>query len=223
MKIKKVVILLLCSVLVGISCQKEEREFIDESQDNTIPQNSRLAGLMKNIVTHDGSYDDVIDGGNCYSVNLPYTISFNGNEKKIVSIQDYNTIHSSDIIQIEFPITITMHDYVEKKIENKSQLESLAALCSTQDDDIECIDFGYPFKFTTFNSSTNSFKTIEAIHDAQVFGFMSDLDENVSVSIKYPITMILHNGEHTSTAHNTELLSTISDYAVSCDENDETN
>ncbi|MEW7280123.1 hypothetical protein ABW636_16135 [Aquimarina sp. 2201CG1-2-11] len=207
-------------LLSAIACQKEEREFIDESQDNTIPKDSRLAKLMRDITTHDGSYDDLVDGGNCYSINLPYTILLNGKEKEITKLSDYIDIHTTDFIEIQYPITITMHDYIEKSINNKEQLTILAALCSNEDDDIECIDFNYPFKLSTFNTNTNVFKTIDAIHDAQLFVFMSDLNEEMSISIKYPIIMELHNGQNTEAAHNTDLLSTILEYAVSCDEND---
>ena len=185
MRIRGIILVLLCIVLlVTITCQKEEREFIDESQDNTIPKDSKLANLMQKIVTHDGSYDDLIDGGHCYSINLPYTILFNGKEKTISKLSDYADIYASDMIEIQYPVVVTKHDYIEKSINNKTQLEILAALCSNDDDDIECIDFNYPFKLSTFNTSTNVFKTIDAIHDAQLFEFIGGLTNEMSIAIK---------------------------------------
>jgi len=212
---------LISGIFLMVSCQKEEREVIDPSLDNTIPKDSQLAKLMKNIVTHDGSYDDIVDQGNCYSINLPYTIILNSIEEiEISQIEDYDFLHQSANIQIQFPITITGHDHVEKIVANDEQLQLLSDTCKLDDDDIECVDFVYPFVFTTFNTETNALNTIEVLHDAQVFGFMENLDDNTVVSLKYPIRLKLTNGELLETAHNTELLSEIQSFETSCDEND---
>ncbi|KAA1245762.1 hypothetical protein [Aquimarina sp. RZ0] len=207
--------------IVLMSCQEEERELIDPTIDDAIPIDSRLANIMKNVVTHDGSFDDIIDKGNCYSINLPYTIHVNEQEKIISQLEDYNQLSLSDHILIEFPITITRHDYEELFIENQQQLDRLAATCLTTDDDIECVDFVYPFRFVTFNPDTNIFNTVEAIHDTQVFGFMEDLEDNTVVAIKYPIQLLVYNNQNMDATHNEELLATILEFAKSCDENDE--
>ncbi len=206
--------------LVLISCQEEEQEIIDPTIDNTIPQNSRLAGLMRNIVTHDGSYDDVVDGGNCFSINLPYTIILNTQPTIIDSIEDYNQFSSSDDIEIQFPIKITTANHVVETIENKNDLNALANTCEIQDEDIECVDFVYPFVFATFDSGSNILGTTEVFHDAEVFGFMGSLNDNTVVSINYPIQLLLSNGEFLEVAHNTDLLSGIEAFEQSCEEND---
>jgi len=208
-------------IFLMVSCQKEERELIDPGLDNTIPKDSQLAKLMKNIVTHDGSYDDIVDQGNCYSINLPYRIVLNSTEEIVIDeIEDYESLDQSDTIQIQFPITITGHDHVEKVIEDNQQLQFMSDTCKLDDDDIECVDFVYPFVFATFNRDTNTLNSIEVIHDAQVFGFMENLDENTVVALNYPIRLKLTNGEFLETTHNTELLSEIQLFETSCDEND---
>jgi len=212
---------LLSFVFLVISCQKEERERINPELDNTIPKDSPLAKLMRNVVTHDGSFDDLVDEGNCYSINLPYTIILNSTEEIVIDqIVDYNRLSQSDNIQIQFPITITRHDYVEEIIESKIDLQVLSNQCQQIDDDIECLDFVYPFVFKTFNSSTNVFDTVEVLHDAQVFGFMDNLDKNTAVALDYPIQLLLHNGELLETTHNDELQSEIESFEASCEEND---
>lgn len=222
-KIKFYVVLgVMSCIFLMVSCQKEEIEIIDPSLDNTIPKDSQLAKMMKNIVTHDGSYDDIVDQGNCFSINFPYTIILNAIEEIVIDqIEDYDLLHQSDIIQIEFPITITGHDHVKKVVENNLQLRLLTETCKLDDDDIECVDFVYPFVFATFNSQTNIFSTVEVLHDSQVFGFMENLDANTEVALKYPIRLKLTNGAFLETTHNTELLSEIESFESSCDENDE--
>ncbi|WP_378177687.1 hypothetical protein [Aquimarina sp. SS2-1] len=208
-------------LLLFASCQQEEREVIDPTLDNTIPKNSELAVLMKNIVTHDGSYDDIVDKGHCYSINLPYVILRNGIDPIIISqIEDYDQLQQSDNIQIQFPVIVTRDDHTEEFIANDEELQSLASSCQIQDDDIECIDFVYPITFSTFNSNNNNIGTVEVLHDAQVFSFMENLNENTVVAIKYPINLRLSDGEFVSAGHNEELVSRILAFETSCDEND---
>lgn len=209
-----------CCFLLTFSCQEEEQEIIDPTIDNTIPQSSQLAGLMRNIVTHDGSFDDIVDGGNCFSINFPYTISINSEPLVINKIEDYDQLKETDNIQIQFPITITRDDHVSEIIENDVALKNLADTCKIEDEDIECVDFVYPFRFAIFDSNNNIISTTEVLHDAQVFGFMEDLNENTVVAINYPIQLLLSNGEFLFVEHNTDLLAGILDFRASCDEND---
>ncbi|MBW1296925.1 hypothetical protein [Aquimarina litoralis] len=212
--------MMLGCLLLTISCQEEEQEIIDPTIDNTIPQSSQLVGLMKNIVTHDGSFDDIVDGGNCFSINLPYMIIRNSEPLVINKIEDYNQLQVSDNIQIQFPITITRDDHVSEIIENDAALRNLADTCQIEDEDIECVDFVYPFRFATYDSNNNIIGTTEVFHDAQVFGFMGNLNANTVVAINYPIRLLLSNGEFLDIAHNTDLLSGILAFQASCEEND---
>ncbi|MBQ4821410.1 hypothetical protein [Aquimarina sp. MMG016] len=216
-KVRKVYWLILFSLIIIYSCQEEEREFFIE--DN-IPTDSELAKVMQKVVTHDGSFDDIVDGGNCYSINLPYTLLRNGNELVIDEILDYQQLLPSDDIQIQFPVMITLHNHEEKLVVDNSALEFLANTCLSNDADIECIDFVYPFKLSLFNTNTNSISTIEMGHDSQLYKFMLEIDDDILVSINYPIGLTLHNGENTSATHNIELLNTIMGVANACEEND---
>ncbi len=210
------------SVLLMISCQQEEREVIDPTLDTTISKDSQLAQLMKNVVTHDGSYDNLVDGSNCFSINLPYTIILNSTDQITIDhVSDYSQLSQSDTIEIQFPIIITRDNYEEEFVEDISELQSLADGCELTDDDIECVDFVYPFRFQTFDPDTNNMNTTEVAHDAQVFEFMNNIDQNTAVSISYPIQLILSNGEHLDAGHNEELVAGILSFEMSCDENDE--
>ncbi|MBL0685179.1 hypothetical protein [Aquimarina mytili] len=203
-----------------ISCQEEERELIDPNVDNTIPRNSQLASLMKSVVTHDGSFDDIVDQGHCFSIKLPYRILLNGEEVLISSSADYQRISVTDIVEIQFPVIIVESNHHENLVENITELEGFINNCIPNDDDIECIDFVYPILLSTFDSNSNRFETIEIGHDSQMFNFMSGINETTSISINYPIKLVLHNGVGVAAQHNTELLNEIIDAASICDEND---
>ncbi len=202
------------------SCQEEEREFINPDTVDTIPQTSLLSTLLKNVVTHDGSFDDRVDGGNCYSINLPYDIVLNGHQYRIDSPEDYTQISYKDKVSIVFPITITFYNYKEQLVDDQKTLDRIATNCSTTDDDIECVDFVYPMSFSVFYPATNTFETVEILHDQQVYTFMDVLEEDVAIAIQYPIALQLHTGVQTKAAHNTDLLNGILKHGMSCDEND---
>ena len=219
MKYRMVYFFVSTMIFLG-SCQEEERERIGSEAGNTIPKDSQLANLMRNVVTHDGSFDDVVDSGNCFSINLPYTLLLNEKEFTVNSIEDYQSITVNDKIEIQFPIIITLHNYTEVIVTKYADLVVLGNTCKIDDDDIECIDFVYPIVLSTFNSGTNRLQTLEVGHDAQLFGFMRDLGENTSMSIQYPISLLLHNGQNAGARHNTDLLNIILEVAFRCDEND---
>ncbi len=217
---KKIWCLLILGTFIFTSCQEEEREVIDPTIDNTIPKDSQLARLMKNVVTHDGSFDDIVDGANCYSINIPYTITLNNKDVIINSIADYQDLLITDNIQIQYPIVITLSDHKEVMITSSDDLKVYADSCKADDDDIECIDFVYPLQLSVFDTRTNQFSTVDVGHDSQMFTFMSNIDDNTSVSINYPINLISHNGQNIDAQHNSGLLQTILDIAYTCQEND---
>ncbi len=217
---KKICCLLIFGMLLFVSCQEEEREIIDPNIDDTIPKDSQLAKLMKNVVTHDGSFDDIVDSGHCFSINLPYTIIRNGNNVTIQNANQYQSLTMTDVLEIQFPITITLFDHTEVVIQNINGLKGYADDCMPIDDDIECIDFVYPMQLSVFDVSTNRFSTVDVGHDSQMFIFMSDLDDNTKVSINYPIGLVTHNGQNISAQHNSGLLEIILDTASACEEND---
>ena len=60
---------LLLSVVL-FSCQKEEKEFIDETPEDTIAANSPLTELLLRTAQNPGAYDDLVDGNGCASIIL---------------------------------------------------------------------------------------------------------------------------------------------------------
>ena len=135
------------------SCQKEAVEITGLDTQETFVAESDLASLITQTSTMDGSSDNIIDGANGFSVNLPVTVIVNGVEITINSEADFELIEEifddsdddTDSLEIVYPITITLSDYTEVVVNNQSELEALRAEYSHEnDDDIECIDFRIP-------------------------------------------------------------------------------
>ncbi|WP_152537405.1 hypothetical protein [Aquimarina pacifica] len=201
------------------ACQKEEQEIIVPIDDNTIPKNSELGVLIKNTVLHDGSYDDIVDHSNCFSINLPYSIQLNSELFTINSIEDYLQLSNGDDIKIQFPVTITFSNHLQENVTNQTTLDLFSANCIEDDEDIECIDFVYPFQISSFDSTKNQLATLNIAHDLMLFELMDDTNDNI-LSINYPINLISHTGQTHNTLHNTDLLNAIKTVGMECDEND---
>ncbi len=207
-------------VLWGSACQEEEREFIDASVDTSIPKDSQLSKLMQRIVLHDGSFDDVVDGSNCFSINYPYTIQHNEEVRVITDREAYETLVPTDPITIEFPITVTLDTHSEVIVNDKAALRALSDRCNRIDEDIECIDFVYPMELSVFTTTTNRLTTETVQHDAELYQFMEGRTSNTVMSMKYPIQLHNHSDTRVTATHNEELLTIILNIENACNEND---
>ena len=76
---------------------------------------------MQNIATNDGSVDNIVYNANCFTIQLPITVTINSVTITITDIGDYDDIEDildefdddDDTVEIEFPITIILADYTE--------------------------------------------------------------------------------------------------------------
>lgn len=210
---------LIMGVVLAFSCQEEERISIVPPEDG-VSKDSELVMSMQKVAMHDGSYDDMVDGSNCLSINLPYRMLVNGLERDIDEIRDYDMISIQDEIQLLYPINITDYQHITTLVSNNMQLQSLSAKCQTEDDDIECIDFMYPIKLAIFDKDTNIMTTQELGHDLQLFTFMNALGQNSLISINYPIQLKRYDLSNILANHNSELLQEIQNVITDCDEDD---
>jgi len=132
-------------------------------------------------------------------------------------------IEDEDILDIIFPITITLADYSEVTINNLNELKERAKDCieGGQDDDIECIDVIYPVTFLTFDLNQTQTGTIEVGSDMEMRRFFAGLDEDDIVSIQFPVKFELHDGTKIEVNDITELREAIKRAKDACDEDDD--
>lgn len=229
---KNTFILILFALNLFMSCQDEVTEVTQPNEEETIAAGSSLAISMQRTATNDGSNDNIIDGANCLSIELPVTVVVNGIEIIIDSEEDYEVIEAifdefdddDDSIEIQFPITIILSDYTQITIENYEQLEEFIDECSGEneiDDDIECIDFAYPISISVYNAEFQVIDTITINSDAELYDFIEDIEGGLLASINFPVTMILADGSTLVVNNNSELNAAIENADETCDEDDD--
>lgn len=201
------------------SCQKEEEEYIDETNDETITSNSSLTGLLLRTSQNPGAYDDIIDGNSCASVVLPVTVIANGQQVTVNTPEDINIIkdifnlfpNDTDTLEIMFPITLELFDYTQVTVNNQGELEALAATCGTNDVEIGCLDFVYPISFFTYNADQQQTGTVTVNSDSELFGFLQNLGPDHFISLDFPISVILADGSTMEVNSNQQLQILIAD------------
>ncbi|NNK88308.1 MAG: hypothetical protein HKO90_08495, partial [Flavobacteriaceae bacterium] len=214
------------------SCRDEETEFIQAPAEEALVANSAVADLMQRTATNDGSFDNIVDGANCLSVEFPFTVIVNGLEITINSEADLDTIEDiidefeddEDSIEINYPIIIITSDFTEVTVNSQAELEDLADDCNGEneiDEDIECVDFQYPITASIFNTNNELIETLTISNDEQMYDFIDDLDDDIIVTIQFPITVILSDGTSQSIGTLSELQAVIQNAADDCDEDDD--
>lgn len=230
--LKKISLIFLFSIVLFTSCRTEEMEFIQAPQEEALVANSAIASLMQRTATNDGSMDNIIDRANCFDVQFPVTVIVNGIEVTVNSEDDLDDIEAifdeyeddEDILNITFPITIIQSDFTTVVINNITELNSFSAGCNGEneiDDDIECIDFQYPITASIFNTNSELIDSIVITNDDELYNFIEDLDSSTIVTINFPITVTLSDGEQININSLIELESVIENAKDDCDEDDD--
>ncbi len=213
------------------SCQEEFEEVNGGTNSETIQANSTTADLIEKTSSNDGSFDNIVDGASCFALKFPYTVEVNGIQVTIDSREDLHTIEDifdevdidEDVLEIFFPITITLADFSEIVIENKEQLRELAEACleGGADDDIECIDFVYPITLFTFDINNQQTGEVVVESDEDLRKFFDGLEDNDLVSIQFPLTLKKFDGTEIIVDSNGELANALEMAKDECDEDDD--
>ncbi|SRX54410.1 hypothetical protein AEQU1_01420 [Aequorivita sp. CIP111184] len=201
------------------SCQKEEKEYIDEIPADTIKASSPLTSLLLRTSQNPGSYDDIIDDNGCASVLLPITVFANGQQLAINTSEDILLIqqifnqfpNDTDTLEIAFPISLQLFDFTQVIVNNQSELDALAATCGVNDIEIGCLDFVYPISFFTYNSDQQQTGSVVVTTDLELFIFLQGLGPDDFISLDFPISVILADGSTTEVNSNQQLQNLIAD------------
>ncbi len=232
MKTLSKLILLSLSIVVFISCQKEINSITQPSDEEVLKASSPVAELVSKTVTNDGSKDNIIDKASCISVNLPVTVQANGitltieNEDGLELIEEIfdELDDDDDILEIVFPIVVTLSDFTEVTINNLEELQQFARECNgenEQDDDIECVDFVYPITMSKYDADNQLIETVTVESDRQFYRFMHHLEDGHVVAINFPITMELYDGTQLTINNMEELREIMQEAEFMCDEDDD--
>lgn len=224
--------LLLVGALSFTACQEEYEEInTSDAQGESFLASSNTASLIEKTAERDGSYDNIVDGSSCFALNFPYNVNVNGLDITIDSIEDLRLIEEIfdefdediDVLEILFPITITLADHSEIVVNNKEELVALARECieGGDDDDIECIDFVYPVTFYTFDVNNQQTGQVTVNSDRELKYFLDELEDDDIISIDFPITLIKFDGTEIRVENNAQLAAALEIAKDECDEDDD--
>lgn len=218
------------ALLMLASCQEEAVEITDPNTQETFVAESDLAMLITQTSTNDGSSDNIIDGANGFSVNLPITVYVNGIEFVVNSEEDFDLIEEAfdasdddeDTLEIVFPITVTMRDYSVVVINSQAELDALRENNSNEnDDDIECIDFKYPIAISIYNLNFQVIDVVTINSNEQLHHFIKNLEGGVLASLNFPLSMVYTDGSTIMVNNNMELENVLKEARNACDEDDD--
>ncbi|TYP70837.1 hypothetical protein [Aquimarina intermedia] len=208
MKIKNInftLTYILLSVLLISSCRTELDEFVDTQEDSTLKLNSNVANLILRTSMNDGSVDNILDKCDCFSIQLPTTVLLKNAQILISTKDDYELVEAyytddtdddiRDEISFQFPIQIILNDFTVVDITSDKELKDYKKSCTDTDEVINCTDFEYPFDLKIYNKATENLSTLKIANDQQLFKFVEGLNDNELVSISFPITLALADGE----------------------------
>jgi len=223
---------LLVLALTFTSCQEEFEPLPEEGvEKEAITAASNTAKLIEETSSNDGSFDNIVDESSCFNVKFPYSVKVNGVELTINAVQDLDAIEDifdaleedEDVLDIIFPITITMADYADITINGIEDLRELAQECKEggDDDDIECIDFVYPITMYTFDINNEETGNVSIEGDKDLRRFFAGLDDNDLISMDFPVTLKLYDGTTMVVDSNAELANAIENAKELCDEDDD--
>jgi len=214
------------------SCRSEETEFIDTPPEDVVQMNSVVAGLMQRTASNDGSNDNILDFANCFNIKLPVNVNANSVPVNINSINDLYILESIydedfddvDTVDIIFPVTIVNSDFSEETINSISELNAKASACNGEnvsDNDIECIDFVYPFSASKFNISNELLSSETFTNDHDLFSFIAGITASDITSINFPLSLLTANGDSLQINSLSELQNAIENQQNTCDEDDD--
>ena len=223
--------LLIMSLFCFSGCQKEVTEIIDPPAGDAFTPVSPVADLVLRTSLKDGSDDNIIDGSSCSSLVLPITVVVNGLEITLDSKEDFYTVEhiidkfddDDDLINIFFPVTVILADHSELILKGEDDLEDLIDLCTEggNDDDIECVDFKFPFSISIYDSENQLSDVITIDDDKELYKFIHELDDSDFASFNFPITVVVSGGDEMVIKDNDELEDILKNAIDACDEDDD--
>ena len=236
---------LLSSCLAAVAmaltaCSDDQSPVATVDVERTLTVESSVIDMLARTVSHDGSYDNIVDGASCMGIRFPYTVIVNDVELRIATIKDFEEIEKildtaeaeqalngthdlQQSVAIRFPVMATLSDQTEVVIESQAAFEAYAKACveGVEDYDIECIDLTYPIVLFTYNPDLQQTGSATVDDDQQLRRFLAGLAETELISLEFPLILIAHDSTQIEVRNNTALADAMQSVIDSCDEDDD--
>ncbi|WP_417356787.1 hypothetical protein [Flavobacterium sp.] len=219
----KIEIFFILIALLLFSCQSEENIVFQDMSGNLI-SGSELVVKMTKVTQNPVSADNIIDSTDCFSVKLPVMVIANGQEITIANEADYSLIEDIfnqsqqdiDEVQVQLPVTVVYADYTEAVISTQQEWLQ-AATCNESGSDLTCIAFEYPVSVNTYDTVNQIADVVVVDDNMELYGFLSNLNEDVLAAIAYPVVVQSPNGDEITANDNDELLNAINQFTNLCE------
>lgn len=214
-------------MLILGSCQKEDKEFIDETNnEETFTEGSNITALLRSASQNNGTMDNLIDGSDCFSVVFPIEVFANGQKLTLNSIDDIQLVREifdqfpsdTDTLDIVFPIQVVTEDFTTIDVANANDFVSLVSNCTNSIiDTYACVDFVYPITCFIYNNNNEQTGTITLNNAHEWLDYLLYLETGIYIAIDYPMSVLV-NGQTIVVNSNQELIDAISQADCSNDD-----
>lgn len=209
---KKIIILLVVFACWG--CYDDDLVIVEDEQ-NSLHTASELTYLLRGVSSHNTTFDQFLDGSECFSIEFPYQVQLPDNS--IVLIENEGDLHSladENHLSFEFlyPLQIKTADYVQHQIDHKNQHLNLLEKCNNGEmfkDHIDCAELLFPIQLSVSDINHQRFSEVELNNAEELYHFLTDLSEDIRFKINYPIDLFTFVNHHSEVHHNQDLLSLI--------------
>lgn len=169
-------------------CYNDDSE-VSMSSLEAAHKSSHMTSLIKSATFHQASFDDVIDGSSCFSLDFPYKVKVNLDVITIRSREDLLHLSEKDIVQIQYPVDLLFYNYTTHQVNSPSEFQNLQVQCDNTFRELSslCVSFNYPIIVKDFNDINSSFDTHRFSSNKDFFLYLEHLHDSDMFEIQYPV------------------------------------
>ncbi|AWI25745.1 LamG domain-containing protein [Flavobacterium pallidum] len=230
---KKTLFLLASIAILSLlpsACQQDEDKVTQNPQ--SLDRQSELTTLLRRVSASDEG-DNAIDSTACFSIKMPYTVwvyqaqgnnmtsyaAHVDNQGSLDAVRStISEFNGNDHFRLDFPVTIVYNDGSEAVANNAQEMHFLKTQCESGNPVnavIPCLTIVYPITVSAYNSDFQLANTYDFQNDAQLLGFLSNLNANEYYTLNYPMSVTV-DGEMIAIHNNQELLAAIQSAMNDC-------
>ncbi|MCF6132956.1 hypothetical protein [Flavobacterium wongokense] len=209
------------------ACQIEENS-VTQQDTNAFLKSSPIAGLLSRTSQNPTALDNVLDNSSMIKMQLPATVTVNGNDITVNTSADYQLVQDAidayptddDIVHCHFPMVIEFQNYSTQTVYNYTQMHDAIQGCGEDDhfDEIACISLVYPIRVNVYDTDNQIANTFTMEGNSNLFNFLANLNNSTYVGIDYPISAIDANSQTIVLNSNAELMDFIENSIDECED-----
>jgi len=172
-----------------------------DGSQQTISTYEELEELFEDCYDFDDDDDNDYEE-ECFELNYPLTaLDYDGNEVVVNSEQD---LYNFEFVGFVYPISVTLTDGTQATVNSPQEFDTLYNDCYDIEDcddcEEQCFEIVFPFSLVSGNGTVETFNGYDGLME-----FLSQLTEEDSFIISYPITVEFEDGSQQTANSDEEL------------------